>query len=160
MPRVWPTGDERVVDRPIDVGGTDPAGRATTPGGEAGLHRTAEVGRVAVSAEPDPSGATWLRTDPDGVVLSVRVQPGARRAGLTGRHGDALALRVTAPPVEGRANEAVLDAIAELLGVRRSEVSLRRGATSRAKQVHVRGVDPVAVVRRIEHLLGDAGTAP
>jgi uncharacterized protein (TIGR00251 family) len=110
-----------------------------------------------MAAEPGPPSAPWLRTDPDGVVLSVRVQPGARRAGITGHHGDALALRVTAPPVEGKANEAVLDAIAELLGVRRSQVSLRRGATSRTKQVHVRGVDPGAVVRRIEGLLGDAG---
>lgn len=80
-----------------------------------------------------------------GVVLRVHVQPGARRPGLAGRHGDAVKLRVAAPAVEGRANEAVLAALAVLFGLRPAQITLVAGATSRAKRVRLDGVDPATV---------------
>jgi uncharacterized protein len=99
----------------------------------------------------------WITRHPDGVVLALRVQPGARRAGLAGVHGvdgEELSLRVTAPPVDGKANEAVLGTVATLLGVRRSSVELLSGTTARHKRVLVRGADEERIERRIRELLG------
>lgn len=75
------------------------------------------------------------------VVLRVHVQPGAGRTAVTGRHGDAVKLKVAAPPEGGRANEAVTDLLATMLGVDRSRVELTSGATSRTKRFTVAGVD-------------------
>lgn len=80
-----------------------------------------------------------------GVVLHVHVQPGARRAGLAGRHGDAVKLRVAAPAVDGRANEAVVAAVAELFGLRPAQVTLVVGHTARAKRLRLDGIDGAAV---------------
>lgn len=80
------------------------------------------------------------------VVLRVHVQPGARRPGLAGRHGDAVKLRVTAPAVEGRANEAVLGAVASLFGLRPAQVTLVSGATARSKRVRLDGIEASAVI--------------
>jgi hypothetical protein len=72
------------------------------------------------------------------------VQPGARRAGFAGRHGDAVRLRVDAPPVDGRANAAVVAAVAEPFGLRAAQVTIVGGASARAKRVRLDGVDPAA----------------
>jgi uncharacterized protein (TIGR00251 family) len=86
--------------------------------------------------------------DGDGhVVLPVHVQPGARRAGVAGRHGDALKLRVSAPPERGKANEAVCALIADELDARSGDVDVVAGHTSRAKRVVVRNVAPATVER-------------
>lgn len=77
------------------------------------------------------------RWDGDDLVLELWVQPGARTSGFAGRHGDALKLRVAAPPVEGRANRAVLDYLAALFAVPRSRVLLEQGAAGRGKRVRV-----------------------
>lgn len=82
----------------------------------------------------------------DGAVrFNVRVQPRASRAGVDGVHGDALKVRVTAPPVEGAANEAVVEVLAAALGVPRRAVRIVAGASSRAKVVEVDGVSAEAV---------------
>ncbi len=81
-----------------------------------------------------------LRGQDDGVVFEVRVQPRARRAALLGVHEAALKIALTAPPVEGAANDALLAIVAETLGVPRRAVRLVRGETSRAKVVAVAGV--------------------
>lgn len=77
---------------------------------------------------------------PGGVRIRVWVQPGAKRTEVVGMHGDALKLRVAAPPEKGRANEAAGAALADLLGVRASDVTLVSGTTSRSKTFEVRGV--------------------
>lgn len=77
---------------------------------------------------------------PGGVVVRLHVQPGAARSGVVGRHGDAVKVKVAAPPVEGRANAAVVALVAEVLGVKPAQVSLVAGDTSRAKRVRVDGV--------------------
>jgi len=69
--------------------------------------------------------------------VPVRVKPGSSRTGVGGDHDGALVVRVSARAVDGRATEAALRAVAEALGVRRSEVSLVTGATSRTKLVDV-----------------------
>lgn len=68
--------------------------------------------------------------------IRVRVQPGAKRAGLTGRLASGeWKLMVTAPPEDGRANEAVVALLAERLGLRRRDVVIERGATSKSKWI-------------------------
>ncbi|MGH9004761.1 MAG: DUF167 domain-containing protein [Acidimicrobiia bacterium] len=92
----------------------------------------------------------------DGVVLHVHVQPGAGRSAVVGRHGDALKVRVAAPPVEGRANEATEALLAEALGVDRADVELTGGATSRTKRYRLRGVDAAEFDKRLRVALEKA----
>lgn len=87
----------------------------------------------------------WLRADRDAVVLDIHVQPGAACTELAGEHGDALKIRLRAPPVDGKANAALLAFIAERLGVAKARVELIAGASSRRKRVRVQGADCAAV---------------
>jgi uncharacterized protein len=75
----------------------------------------------------------------DGCTLSVRLHPGARKNSVTGVHADALKIALTAPPVDGKANEALIAFIAEALDLPRARVVLVAGATSRAKVVRITG---------------------
>jgi uncharacterized protein (TIGR00251 family) len=68
----------------------------------------------------------------------VHVQPGAKRSEVCGLHGDALKIRLAAPPIEGRANEALLRFIAESFAVQRRQVELLQGGQSRHKVVVIR----------------------
>jgi uncharacterized protein len=72
--------------------------------------------------------------------LAIRVQPRAKRTEVAGERGGAIVIRVGAPPVDGKANEAVTRLIAERLGVPRSAVQVVRGHGSRDKQVRVDGM--------------------
>lgn len=83
----------------------------------------------------------WLRASGDDVVLNLHVQPGAKKTEIAGEHGEALKVRLGAPPVDGKANEALIEFLAERLGVPKSRVHLEAGQTSRAKRVCVAGVD-------------------
>jgi hypothetical protein len=76
----------------------------------------------------------------DGVVIAVRVKPRASRDAIEGEREAALVVRLTAPPVEGEANAALLRVLGRALEVAPSEVRLLRGATGRHKRVHVAGV--------------------
>ena len=75
----------------------------------------------------------------DGCTLSVRLHPGARKNSVTGVHGDALKIALTAPPVDGKANEALIAFLADALHLPRARVALVAGATSRAKIVRITG---------------------
>jgi uncharacterized protein (TIGR00251 family) len=86
--------------------------------------------------------------------LKLRVSPGARRAGIVGRYGDAWKIRVAEPPEDGRANEAVLRLLAETLDVPRANVSLVSGHAARDKIVKLDGLEQSLT----ERLLADAGT--
>lgn len=83
---------------------------------------------------------SYLREQEDGVLLSVHAQPRASRTSLVGLHGEALKIAVRALPMEGEANEALREYLAELFGVPRSKVELRRGEKSREKVFIVRGL--------------------
>jgi uncharacterized protein (TIGR00251 family) len=83
------------------------------------------------------------------VTLRVRVQPRSSREGLAGVREGALVVRLTAPPVEGAANEALVRFLADLLGVPRSAVTLRHGARGRDKTLHIAGVDEAAARARL-----------
>lgn len=82
---------------------------------------------------------SWYRREGGAVVLVVHAQPGAKRSEIAGLHGDALKIRLAAPPIEGRANEALLRFIAELFAVPLRNVELLRGAQSRHKMVKITG---------------------
>jgi uncharacterized protein (TIGR00251 family) len=79
---------------------------------------------------------------PEGCLLAVRAQPGARKAGVLGEQAGALKVAVTAPPEDGRANQALTELLREWLGLKRSQVELAGGATSRNKQFLIRGLTP------------------
>ncbi|MDX2260466.1 MAG: DUF167 domain-containing protein [Gemmatimonadales bacterium] len=81
-----------------------------------------------------------IRPVAGGVQLLLHVQPGARVTALAGQHGDAIKVRLAAPPVDGRANEALLAFVAEVAGVAPRAVRLIRGASSRQKVVEVDGL--------------------
>ena len=84
---------------------------------------------------------TWCRADGDALVLSLHVQPGAKRTEVAGIHGDGadarLKIRLAAPPVDGKANSALLAFLAGAYGVALRDVTLLRGETSRQKTVRV-----------------------
>jgi uncharacterized protein len=81
--------------------------------------------------------------------LRLRVAPGAARASVVGRLGEAWKLRVAAAPERGRANEAVLDLLAETLALPRSGVTLVSGSGSRDKIVELTGLAPAEIERRL-----------
>lgn len=84
----------------------------------------------------------WYRQEKDGAFcLALHIQPGAKKSGVVGLHGAALKIRLAAPPVDGKANAALLAYVAELLELPKSAVSLKSGQTSRQKVVRVEGVD-------------------
>ena len=83
--------------------------------------------------------AEWYRREGEVITLTLHVQPGAKRSEVAGLHGDALKIRLAAPPIDGRANEALQKFIAELFDVPLRQVELLRGAQSRHKAVQVTG---------------------
>jgi hypothetical protein len=79
----------------------------------------------------------WCRRTAHGWQIAVHAQPGAKKSGIAGLHGDRLKVRIAAPAIEGRANEALVDYLAGLLGVPRSKVRVAKGELSREKLVMV-----------------------
>lgn len=84
-----------------------------------------------------------------GVRFAVHVQPRAKKPGIDGTHGDALRVRVQAPPVEGAANDAVVRVIAEALGVPARAVHIAAGHSARQKLVDVDDIDAPAAQARL-----------
>jgi uncharacterized protein (TIGR00251 family) len=91
----------------------------------------------------------FLKPQPGGVLHSMKVQPRASRTEIGSRVGDELKIKVTAPPVDSAANEAVLRLLSESLDCPRGAVQLVRGATSRHKQVFVQGMTAETVVAKL-----------
>jgi len=87
------------------------------------------------------------------VRVSIRVTPGSKRPAVGGRHGDALVVRVAARAVDGAANAAVVDALAAAFDVRRGDVALVHGGSSRSKLVEI-DVDRAVGEARLAELLG------
>lgn len=93
--------------------------------------------------------AAWYRRQGDVTTLTLHVQPGAKQSSIAGLHGDALKIRLAAPPIEGRANEALLKYLAELFDVPMRQVELKQGAQSRHKVVAISGsnLDPAELLQ-------------
>ena len=93
----------------------------------------------------------WFRVAADGrITLTLHIQPGAKKTETAGLHGDALKIRLAAPPVEGKANEALIKFIAEALKLPKSAVNLKSGQTSRRKVLEVQGATTEAVARLVQ----------
>lgn len=88
-----------------------------------------------------------MREEGADLVLVLHVQPSARRTEFAGLHGEAMKLRLAAPPVDGKANAALVAFLADFCGVAKSAVVLVSGETSRAKRVRVTGAGAEAVAR-------------
>jgi uncharacterized protein len=84
-----------------------------------------------------------------GITFAVKVHPRARKNAITGVIGEALKLSLTAPPVEGKANQAVIEFFADLFAIPRSSVTIASGETSRSKVVRISGVNRAAVEKRL-----------
>ena len=106
----------------------------------------------------------WRRIDDGAIELNVHAQPGAGRTAIVGRHGNALKVRVAAPPERGKANESLAKLIATSFGIAESAVSLTAGETSRTKRFRLTGVDPIEFGERLDDLLaegaGEQGPGP
>ena len=91
-----------------------------------------------------------LREIPQGVTFAVKVQPRARKNAITGTVGDALKLALTAPPVDGKANHAVIEFLAGFFDIPRSSVTITSGKTNRLKIVRISGASAEQLRRRLE----------
>ncbi len=90
----------------------------------------------------------WFKQAADGrLTLTLHIQPGAKKTEFAGLHGDALKIRLAAPPVDGKANEALIRFVADQLGLAKSAVNLKSGQTSRRKVLEVIGATAEAVAR-------------
>ncbi|MFA5241604.1 MAG: DUF167 family protein [Sulfuricella sp.] len=81
----------------------------------------------------------WYRIDGDCIILTLHVQPGAKRTEAAGIHDGALKIRVAAPPVEGQANTRLLDFLKKAFDVPSSQIRLKQGSTGRRKVVEIHG---------------------
>jgi uncharacterized protein len=94
--------------------------------------------------------ASWYRWEHKDLLLNLRIQPRARQDEFVAPHGDHYKVRITAPPVEGKANAHLLRFLAKSFGVSRSNVSLISGAASRNKGVRIK--DPQIIPDPIAHV--------
>jgi len=95
-----------------------------------------------------------IHDTPAGATFQVKVHPRARKSAITGVVGDALKLALTAPPVEGRANEACVKFLAEFLNVPRSSVTIAAGESSRQKLIRIAGMRAAQVEDKLRAVLG------
>jgi uncharacterized protein (TIGR00251 family) len=88
-----------------------------------------------------------------GITFAVKVHPRARKNAITGFVGDALKLAINAPPVDGKANQAVIEFFADLFAIPRSSITIASGETSRNKIVRISGLSRGAVEQRLTEAL-------
>ncbi len=91
-----------------------------------------------------------LESHPDGAILPLDVHPGARRNEIRVVRNGRLKIGVTQPPEKGKANKAVIELLSKWLGVRKSQIELLSGKTSRRKRFLIRGIAADALTERIE----------
>lgn len=101
-----------------------------------------------MSAEP-----LWVRPDGEALLLKVAARPGASRSQVTGVAADALKVAIAAPPEKGKANKELTTYLAKALGLRKAQVTLGAGATSRDKTVRIEGLSEAELRARLGKLL-------
>src|SRR5579871_3755514 len=101
----------------------------------------------------NPATMIPLQETAKGIAFAIKVHPRARKNAITGTVGNALKLALTAPPVEGKANQAVIEFFAELFAIPRSSVTIASGETSRNKVVRVSGIRRAALEQRLAEAL-------
>jgi uncharacterized protein (TIGR00251 family) len=91
-----------------------------------------------------------LHETASGIAFAVKVQPRARRNAIVGELGDAVKVALTAPPVDGRANQACVDFFADLLKLQRSAITILSGESSRNKVIRVAGISAKALREKLQ----------
>lgn len=94
-----------------------------------------------------------LQSTAGGIILPVHAQPGARKNAITGVHAGRLKVAVTQAPEKGKANQALVKLLAELLDVKRSQMTLSAGETSHHKKFLITGIDLASLQQRLAILL-------
>ena len=111
--------------------------------------RSIKVRGQETSAQPVLAGALSLTESAGGISFSIRATPRAKRNQVTGIVNGALKVSVTAPPEDGRANEAVIEVLADWLGIKRRQIEILSGASNRNKVVRVSGVTREVILNRL-----------
>ena len=91
----------------------------------------------------------WLTTRADAVILSIHAQPGAKREGVVGEYNARLKVALTTPPVDGKANAALIKFLSKKLGVPRANITLLSGDTSRDKRLAIEGLTMEAIIKNL-----------
>jgi uncharacterized protein len=95
------------------------------------------------------SPAPWLSETREGIVVALHAQPGARKTELVGTYGDALKIKLAAPPVDGKANAELLRFIAKKCGVTQSDVILISGESSNDKRIGISGIPAAQIFEKL-----------
>ena len=91
----------------------------------------------------------WLSTKANTIVLAIHAQPGAKREGVVGEYNARLKIALTTPPVDGKANAALIKFLSKKLGVPRSNFTLISGDTSRDKRLTIEGLSMEAIIKAL-----------
>jgi len=91
----------------------------------------------------------WLRATDGGVTLDLAIQPRASRSRVVGEHGDRLKVQIAAPPVDGEANAALVELLADVFEVPRRQIEIAAGATGKRKTVRILGIDAGTIERAL-----------
>ena len=92
-----------------------------------------------MSQESSKSLPSWLTVKNQDVIVDVHAQPGAKRSSIVGEHGDRLKISVASPPVDGKANSALISFLVKYLDISKSSIQIVSGETSRQKRLLIRG---------------------
>lgn len=92
----------------------------------------------------------WLSEKDQDIVLRLHAQPGAKRTSVVGLYGDKLKIAIATPPVDGKANQAIIAFLAKTLGVSKSKISLISGETSREKRIRIQGITANECVTKLQ----------
>jgi uncharacterized protein (TIGR00251 family) len=90
-----------------------------------------------------------LQSTSNGIILPVHAQPGARKSGITGVHAGRLKIAVTQAPEKGKANQALIKLLAEVVEIKRSQIVLIAGETSHHKKFLITGIDRATLAQRL-----------
>lgn len=84
---------------------------------------------------------SWYRINDSSAILQVHARPGAKRTEVAGLHGDSIKIRLASPPADGKANQCLVEFLAERFGVKKNQVSISQGLSARRKIVQITGAD-------------------
>lgn len=90
---------------------------------------------------------------PDGLVLALRVQPSARKNSINGVHDGALKVSVQAAPEDGKANDAIMELLKKFLGIKRNQIEMLSGLSSRNKEIFIRELKLEELAQKIRTLI-------
>jgi len=92
---------------------------------------------------------TWINQSDDGVIITVHAVPRAAQNAVQGLHGDALKIRLHAPPVDGKANEALISFLSRKLNIPKGNITLKSGANQRRKIIAISGISKPETEKRL-----------